>query len=211
MGRLRTIVKAKDDIKESKFYLFPDKFEFVFKKHVYLEIGCGKGDFLISQAIKNPDINYIGFEKYATVLYKAINKLNLILPVVNNIWFINDDALQLQSFFSNYKFNKIFLNFCDPWPKKRHIKKRLTNPDFITIYSKLLMPKALIEFKTDNDNLYKYSLKSFASQKQGDIIYFTEDLYAQLNNKFNVDNIQSEYEKKFCVVTNINKIIWKLK
>jgi tRNA (guanine-N7-)-methyltransferase len=109
-----------------------------------------------------------------------------------------------------HKIDKIFINFPDPWPKKRHEKRRLTSLSFINIYKQFLKDDGLIELKTDNENLYYWTINNLSSRKDCKIIYQTTNLYAELNNNFNKNNIQTEYEMKFVSQQKrINKIIWK--
>jgi tRNA (guanine-N7-)-methyltransferase len=124
------------------------------------------------------------------------------------------DASELENIFSESMINKIYLNFSDPWPKKRHEKNRLTNWKFLYIYQKILLPNKTIEFKTDNDLLYLYTLNDVIlnSIDKINLIYNTENLYENIENKYNFDNVQTEYEKKFLNINkNINKIIYNFK
>ena len=110
------------------------------------------------------------------------------------------------------KVARLYLNFSDPWPKKRHAKRRLTSPSFLDLYKKLLSKGAIVEFKTDNDGLYAYSLETLIARKDLKVLYHTTDLYKHLKDKYNRDNVQTEYEKKFVAQgKNINKIVWQYK
>ena len=179
---------------------------------IYLEIGCGKGNFIIENAKQNPNINYIGFEKNETILMKAINKvLENNLP---NLKFIGNDANNIDLLFANNSISKIFLNFSDPWPKARHTKRRLTHPSFLTKFQKILVPNGNIELKTDNDGLFTYTYDEVLSvdQDKYDILYCTKNLYENLNDDINKSNIPTEYETKFHNLgKNIYKIIFKFK
>ena len=181
---------------------------------IELEIGVGKGDFIIQKAINNPNINFIGIEKMPAVLAICINKLIKLENKINNLKLLVFDASELENIFSESMINKIYLNFSDPWPKKRHEKNRLTNWKFLYIYQKILLPNKTIEFKTDNDLLYLYTLNDVIlnSIDKINLIYNTENLYENIENKYNFDNVQTEYEKKFLNINkNINKIIYNFK
>ncbi len=181
---------------------------------IELEIGVGKGDFIIQKAINNPNINFVGIEKMPAVLAICINKLIKLENKINNLKLLVFDASELENIFSESMINKIYLNFSDPWPKKRHEKNRLTNWKFLYIYQKILLPNKTIEFKTDNDLLYLYTLNDVIlnSIDKINLIYNTENLYENLENKYNFDNVQTEYEKKFLNINkNINKIIYNFK
>jgi len=211
MGRLRTNVEAPQLVKDFKNYKDLKDFK-PDDRDIYLEIGCGKGDFLINQAISNPNILFLGIEKYATVTLKALKKIERNKLVLNNLFFTCLDAGELKPENINFKVSKLFLNFSDPWPKKRHAKRRLTSPNFLDLYKTFLSKNAVIEFKTDNDGLYAYTLEVLESRKDIEIIYFTTDLYKELDKEINKNNIQTEYEKKFVNLNkNINKIVFKFK
>ena len=211
--RIRFNKNALNNLKDSQYCYFNDsiKNNIKFNNHnpIYLEIGCGKGDFILNNALNNPKINYIGLEKNSTILNKALIKIQK--NNLQNVKFINCDAKDLLNVLGTNCIDKIYLNFSDPWPKKRHIKRRLTNPVFLDLYKQILKPNSMIEFKTDNDMLYNYTLNEVLLEHKDKykVIYYTNDLYSNLNNKYNVNNIASEYEKKFCLINkNINKIIF---
>jgi tRNA (guanine-N7-)-methyltransferase len=161
---------------------------------IYIEIGTGKGKFIISLAIDNPNINYIGIEKYDSPLVGAVKRVNDI--DVPNIRFICFDALNIGDLF-DHEISKIYLNFSDPWPKKKHAKRRLSSNIFLEKYESLFVGDKIIEMKTDNDDLYEYSLTSF--EDNGYRIIKTDTNY--------LDNIRTEYEDKFIKLgKNINYI-----
>ena len=163
----------------------------------------GKGDFIIKMAQNNPNINFFGLDKFPTVIWKAINKLNKMTEPLTNINFLAIDIKQIFDYFPNNFFNKIFLNFSDPWPKKRHAKRRLTSNNYLDIYKKILAKNGIVEFKTDNDNLYNYSLEIIKARKDIDIIKHVKNLY-----KFKKTNgMLTEYEKKFIEMGSSIKFI----
>lgn len=215
--RLRNDPKAHEIVNENELFLkydlneqnpiaWPKSFA---NGQIYLEIGSGKGDFIINNALTYLNINFIGVEKSIVIcskIYKKIAKLNVEIP---NLRIINCDAKDLLTIFNNKKVSKIYLNFSDPWPKKRHHKYRLTHNKFLQIYEKLLADDGIIELKTDNDSFYTWSLEEIKNNNW-EVLYTTSDLYSELNNKFNSNNIKTEYEKRFIKENkNINKIIFK--
>ena len=151
---------------------------------LYIEIGTGKGKFIIENAINNPNINYIGIEKYATPLVGAIKRLEGIN--INNLKFLCIDAYNINDIFDK-EVDLIYLNFSDPWPKKRHTKRRLTSSEFLKLYDNLFKNDKKIQMKTDNDDLYEYSLISF--EENGYEIVKTDTNYK--------DIYTTEYEDKF--------------
>lgn len=190
MGRLRKIKNDLELVKSSKYYFkeLPKN-----NKLNYLDIGMGKGDFIIKMALNNQNINFFGIDKFPTVIWKAINKLNKMTEPLTNINFLAIDIKQIYDYFPNNFFNKIFLNFSDPWPKKRHAKRRLTSNNYLDIYKKILAKNGIVEFKTDNDNLYNYSLEIIKARKDIDIIKHVKNLYKSKKT----NGLLTEYEKKF--------------
>ena len=194
--RLRNIKGASGIILESTYLIknpisYKGNFSKLFNNDnpIEIEIGMGKGNFIIEKALKNPDINYIGLEKYASVLVYAVKKLeNLNIP---NLKIINIDASEINDLFDK-EISKIYLNFSDPWPKKKHAKRRLTSSIFLDKYKFIFKNDAIIEMKTDNENLFEYSLVSLS--ENGYILKFvTFDLYSTDIK----DNVKTEYEAKF--------------
>lgn len=151
---------------------------------IEIEIGMGRGKYIIEKARQNPYINYIGIEKYDTPLVNAVKILND--EKIDNLKIICFDAYNIDMIFNN-EIDKIYLNFSDPWPKKRHIKRRLTSDIYLSKYDKLFKNIKRIEMKTDNDDLYEYSLISF--EENGYEIIKTDTNYK--------DTITTEYEDKF--------------
>lgn len=159
---------------------------------LYIEIGMGKGDFIIENARRYPDINFIGMEKYTTILDKALKKA-LREGMPKNLIFLKDDAVRLPELFETGELDRIYLNFSDPWPKSRHAKRRLTHPSFLELYKSALKKQGKMIFKTDNRNLFEYSLVTFANNG-----FVFEDVCLDLHHQEGYeDNIQTEYERKF--------------
>lgn len=176
-------------------------------KKICIEIGMGKGDFISNMAKLNPDNVYIGIELSPQVLALAIKKLNRFEEEngisLKNLYFMSFDALKLLDYFSENQVDVLYLNFSDPWPKKRHTKRRLTYKNFLENYKKVLKKDGIIEFKTDNRGLFEYSLVSM--QNFG--MEFIE-VYLDLH-KTEVFNVETEYEKKFSPFGPIYKLVAK--
>lgn len=132
--------------------------KFLNNKNLYLEIGCGKGLFLLNLAKKYPGFRFLGIEKNITISGIALKEI--LKEKLNNIYIISEDILKIYDFLKVYKFNTIFLNHPDPWPKKRHEKRRLTYKSYLEMYKNLLTKQGYLILKTDNDDLFDYSLKS---------------------------------------------------
>lgn len=194
--RLRNIKGAHDIISKSDYLItdyenYKGKFQQLFSNSndIEIEIGMGKGNFIIEKARRNPNINYIGIEKYATVLVSAFKKLdNVDLP---NLKIINMDANFIDDVFEN-EISKVYLNFSDPWPKKKHSNRRLTSKLFLDKYSKIFINDRIIEMKTDNMKLFEFSLTSLSESS-----YVLKEVNLDLHNSDIEDNVQTEYEKKF--------------
>lgn len=155
---------------------------------IHLEIGMGKGKFILEMALKHPEYNFIGVEKYSSVASVAIKKIRDVRP--SNLRILIMDAKNLVDVLEK-KVDTIYLNFSDPWPKDRHAKRRLTSKNFLEIYDKLFKGKAHIVMKTDNDELFEYSLESF--KEYG---YKINKISYDLHNEA-IDNVETEYEEKF--------------
>lgn len=204
--RLRNVKGAKEKILSSR-YNIENPFDninnwtkvFNNSNPIYIEIGMGKGKFIIENAINNPKINYIGIEKFDSVIVRGIEKVEeLDIP---NLKFIRMDATRIDEVF-NKEVDRIYLNFSDPWPKDRHTKRRLTSSIFLEKYDKVFRNDKIIEMKTDNINLFNYSVDSLKEYGYN-IEYLTNDLH-----KENVDNIMTEYEERFSKLNiKINKLI----
>ena len=175
------------------------------EKKIYLEIGMGKGDFITKLSELDKDNIYIGIELSPPVLALAVKKLKRYEDENNNrldnLYFMSVDAIELSNIFLENQIEKIYLNFSDPWRKKKHAKRRLTSPKFLDEYKKILKLNGQIEFKTDNRGLFEYSLVSM--QNYG--LKFIE-VYLDLH-KTDIFNIETEYEKKFSPFGPIYKIV----
>ena len=170
---------------------------------IRIEIGMGKGTFITTLAANNPDINYVGIEKYSSVLLRAVEKQDeLQLP---NLRFIRMDAEAICEGFGEGEVDRIYLNFSDPWPKDRHAKRRLTSKEFFKRYDNILKKDGVVEFKTDNNDLFDFSLEQIP-EAGWNIVEYTRDLHN--NEKMNEGNIMTEYEERFSKMgNNINKLI----
>lgn len=165
---------------------------------IHLEIGMGKGRFLMDLAAVHPDVQYIGVERYTSVLLRAVQKMNeLQLP---NVHFICEDAANLPEVFAAGEIARIYLNFSDPWPKDRHAKRRLTSHQFLERYDHFLAPNGRLEFKTDNQDLFSFSLEEIESSPVWHIDAATWDLHH--DPVMNEGNIMTEYEEKFSSLGN---------
>lgn len=210
MGRLRTIANASQLIKQGVYFINDiNNFKFDKKYKYFLEIGCGKGQFLIKNALLHSQNIYLGVDKYATIIYKAIKKANLLNKKLNNLFFVNFDIVNWKQLTKKKQcFEKIYLNFSDPWPKKRHEKKRLTSLSFLNLYKHLLKKQGIVEFKTDNSGFFEYSLNILKLNKQIKVLLVCKDLHK--NKQFNI--ITTEYEDKFIKLKKpIYQIVWAYK
>ena len=173
---------------------------------IYIEIGMGKGQFLLTLAKQNPDINYIGIERYSSVLLRALEKFDTEeFCELTNIRFICMNAFEIPEVFEYGEVDKIYLNFSDPWPKSRHSDRRLTSPKFFGQYDKVLAKDGVVEFKTDNRGLFEFSLES-VEEAGWKLLAHTFDLHH--NEEMNVGNVMTEYEEKFSSMGNpIHKLI----
>lgn len=190
-------VKNKKEIIENSNYVVSNPESMINNWHgifnndnpIYIEIGMGKGNFIIGNAKMYPNINFIGIEKFDSILALALKKIDeLDLP---NLKVIRMDAIDIDKVF-NHEISKIFLNFSDPWPKKRHSNRRLTSGAFLSKYENLFVDEKVIEMKTDNQGLFEYSLCSF--NENG---YLINEISLDLHKSMKEDNIMTEYEKKF--------------
>ena len=183
--RLRNVKNADKILEESPLVVLENPFDD--SKELRIEIGTGKGDFIIGTARKYPNVNFIGIEKYPSVLVRALEKLE---DIPDNLRFMCIDAKNIEDYF-DHNVSVIYLNFSDPWPKTRHEKRRLTSESFLKSYEKISKEYVHIKQKTDNKGLFAYSLVSLNNAG-----YHFNDVCLDLTNS-NIDNVQSEYEKKF--------------
>lgn len=170
---------------------------------IHIEIGMGKGQFIMQLAKEHPDINYIGIERYSSVLLRALQKMEV--EPLPNIRFLCMDASMITEVFDKEEVAKIYLNFSDPWPKERHAKRRLTNRQFFERYDKILARNGVVEFKTDNDDLFAFSMEEVA-EAGWTLDAHTFDLHH--DPVLNEGNVMTEYEEKFSSLGHpIHKLI----
>lgn len=204
--RLKNIPGARDAIEACDFCIKDElehkgKWGELFKNPdapLRIEIGCGKGRFIHQLAKENPDINYIGIEYYSSVMFKAIKKIDLDNPP-ENLLFICGNAELITQMFAPGEVDRIYLNFSDPWPKARHAKRRLTSQTFLRRYNEVLKKDGIIEFKTDNRELFDFSVEEvpLAGWVIDEITY---DLHN--DERLCAGNIMTEYEMRFSEMGN---------
>lgn len=197
--RLRNIKGAREAIEKSPFVeLEPEvhkgkwRERFGNDRPIWLEVGMGKGQFIMELARRHPEINFIGVEMYSSVLIRAVQKREA--EELENLLFLRIDARTLPDCFAPGEVERIFLNFSDPWPKDRHAKRRLTSRQFLEKYTKILRQGGLVEFKTDNHDLYAFSLEEQAAAGWR-LLYHTEDLHR--DREAMRENVMTEYEERF--------------
>ena len=202
--RLRNITGSRERIAESDFVIqkpeaWKGKWCDVFGNGnpIRIEIGMGKGKFLHTLAGQNPEINYVGIEKYSSVLLRAIQKMEE--EPLPNLFFIRMDAETITEVFAPGEVDRIYLNFSDPWPKDRHAKRRLPSAEFLKRYDLILKKEGTLEFKTDNRALFDFAVEQLpeAGWKAEVLTY---DLHA--DEKLMEGNIMTEYEEKFSSMGN---------
>lgn len=164
---------------------------------VHIEVGMGKGQFIHGMAKANPNINYLGMEKYSTVLLRAIQKMEI--EELPNLYFLCEDAKNITDMFEKDEVDRIYLNFSDPWPKDRHAKRRLPSRQFLERFNQILKPEGTLEFKTDNKGLFEFALEELepAGWKAQAVTF---DLHH--DEKMVKGNIMTEYEEKFSSMGN---------
>ena len=201
--RLRNVPGARETIIENQFSIQePEqkkgKWAEVFGNDhpIHIEVGMGKGQFIIEMAKRNPEINYIGIEKYSSVLVRAVEKLEDFEQ--NNLRLIRMDAENIEEVFDKDEVDRIYLNFSDPWPKDRHAKRRLTSSRFLGLYDQILADGGIVEFKTDNQPLFDFSLES-VKESGWTLLMQTRDLH---HSEFAEGNVMTEYEAKFSAMGN---------
>lgn len=208
--RLRNVTGSREMIAESEYVVHEPELikgkwqeEFGNENPIRLEIGMGKGRFLIELARRNPQINYIGIEKYSTVLLRAVQKMEQ--DPLPNIRLIRMDAEYITEVFSEGEIDRIYLNFSDPWPKDRHAARRLPSRQFLARYDKILKKDGTIEFKTDNTELFAFA-EGEIEGSGWKLVQITHDLHA--DEEMRKDNVMTEYEERFSSMGNpIHKYI----
>ncbi len=209
-------VKDQDEILQNcdRYILNPQEYKGKWKEKgytkIHIEIGMGKGTFVSTLASQNKDTLYIGIEVCKPVLALAIKKLNRF-EVKNNIkldnlFLLDVDAKTLCDVFTKGEVDKIYLNFSDPWPKKKHSKRRLTSDDFLEVYKNILSDEGNIEFKTDNRKLFEYSILNLNKNKVN-MEYISLDLHKEED----IFNVVTEYEEKFSKLGPIYKLVFDFK
>ena len=185
--RMRNPKNMDEILNSCDYFLTEDLFNN--NNDICLEIGMGKGNFLLGMCLNHPDINYIGVEKYSSVICSAIKKINEY--ELDNLKILNIDIMDIPQYLYG-KIKTIYLNFSDPWPKKRNTKRRLTSENFLKLYDNLFKDEKHIILKTDNDDFYEFSKESLLSYGYK-IINETYDLH----NSDITDSPKTEYEEKF--------------
>ena len=209
--RLRNIKGSREAIAASSYTITPERAErtsfeercdWSVKGHwnevfendhpLYLEIGMGKGAFLMEQARRHPEINYVGIEKYSSVLLRAVQKQEE--QKLSNVRLIRMEAENINDVFAEDEGNRIYLNFSDPWPKDGHAARRLTSHQFLERYDRILKDEGLLEFKTDNQELFAFSLEEIDPEKW-EICVLTRDLHK--DPELMKENVMTEYEARW--------------
>lgn len=200
--RLRNIPGSREAIAASDFVVHEDvmkekrgcwKDVFGSERPLYLEVGMGKGRFITQHAVQNPDKNYVGIEKYSSVLLRALEKREQ-MPELDNLLFLRMDAEELPEVFGENEVDGIYLNFSDPWPKDRHAKRRLPSKEFLARYDQILKPEGKVEFKTDNRGLFEFALEQ-VKEAGWKLEVCTFDLHN--DEELMQGNIMTEYEERF--------------
>ena len=211
--RLRNIPGADEAIAQSPYCIqdaaaYAGKWYTLFpqKAPLHIEIGMGKGQFIMGMAKAHTDINYIGIEKYTSVLLRAVQKMEAEETPLDTLRFLCFNAEDIAEIFAPGEVDRIYLNFSDPWPKDRHAKRRLTSSAFLDRYDQILAKGGHIEFKTDNRDLFDFSVEEINASSTWQIQALTYDLHN--DTSMNAGNIMTEYEEKFSSKGNpINKLI----
>lgn len=166
---------------------------------LHIEVGMGKGQFITEMALRNPDINYIGIERYTSVLLRAVQKRAKLETDIPNLYYLCVDAKELPDLFAEGEVARIYLNFSDPWPKDRHAKRRLPSKEFLARYDRILAKDGKVEFKTDNRDLFTFALEQ--REIAGWILEAsTFDLHHDA--ALCAGNVMTEYEEKFSAQGN---------
>ncbi|WP_280770114.1 tRNA (guanosine(46)-N7)-methyltransferase TrmB [Salipaludibacillus daqingensis] len=157
---------------------------------IYVEVGTGKGQFVTKMAKANPDVNFIGIEKYESVLVTGVQRVMEEAP--SNLRFLQEDVKNIADFFESSEVDRVFINFTDPWPKKRHAKRRLTHEYFLSMYEQILKKDGEVHFKTDNQGLFEYSIESLTHYG-----FQLKNISLDLHNSDMTNNVMTEYEERF--------------
>jgi len=208
--RLRNVPGSRETIAENQYTINnPEEYKGKWKElfgndnPIHIEIGMGKGKFITTLAQQNPDINYIGIEKFSSVLVRALEKREEL--DISNLLYIRMDAETITEVFEEGEVDKIYLNFSDPWPKDRHAKRRLTSRQFFKRYDYVLKKDGVVEFKTDNNLLFDFSLEEIP-EAGWELVAVTRDLHN--DEELCAGNVMTEYEERFSGMGNtINKLI----
>ena len=204
-GSRETIAESIYVVKETEMFECSDRWQEVFgnDQPIHIEIGMGKGKFIHTMAKLHPEINYVGIEKYSSVLLRAVQKMEE--EELPNLKFLRMDAEDITKVFGEGEVDKIYLNFSDPWPKDRHAKRRLPSREFLGRYDVILKKDGKLEFKTDNRQLFDFAVEELEPAGwSADVI--TYDLHADV--RLMEGNVMTEYEEKFSSMGNpINKYI----
>lgn len=202
--RLRNVPGAREVMVENKYvFTEPEGMKGTWKEvfgndnPIHIEIGMGKGRFISTLAGLNPEINYVGIEKYSSVLLRAVEKQDEL--ELANLRFIRMDAENIGEVFDKGEVDKIYLNFSDPWPKDRHAKRRLTSRQFLARYDGVLKADGKVEFKTDNKDLFDFSLEE-VKEAGWNLDAYTYDLHNDVS--LNEGNVMTEYEQRFSEMGN---------
>lgn len=202
--RLRNITGSREVIAASDYVVHePENYRGNWKElfgndhPIRIEIGMGKGRFIMELARMHPDINYVGIEKYSSVLLRGLQKMEQ--DPLSNLYFIRMEAEEITKVFGQEEVNRIYLNFSDPWPKDRHAKRRLPSREFLQRYDAILVRDGVIEFKTDNRDLFRFALEEL-EPAGWHINQMTEDLHH--NEEMMRDNVMTEYEERFSSLGN---------
>ena len=197
--RLRNVTGSREVIAESDYVVHePKEYRGRWKElfgndhPIRIEIGMGKGRFIMDLARLHPEINYVGIEKYSSVLIRGIQKMEQ--DPLPNLYFIRMEAEEIAEVFAEEEVDRIYLNFSDPWPKDRHAKRRLPSREFLQRYDQILDRKGVIEFKTDNEELFRFALEEL-EPAGWHLDQVAEDLHH--NEDMMQGNVMTEYEEKF--------------
>lgn len=198
-GSREVIAKSPFVVPEAELFDCPGTWHKIFgnERPIHIEIGMGKGRFIHTMAKEHPEVNYIGIEKYSSVLLRAIQKMEE--EELLNLKFIRMDAEDIAKVFAPGEVDRIYLNFSDPWPKDRHAKRRLPSREFLARYDLILQPEGLLEFKTDNRELFDFAVEELtpAGWHAREVSY---DLHR--DQRLMEGNVMTEYEEKFSAMGN---------